>query len=111
MIFLSSNTDKHKYPIGSGRVTFMDQRSYEKAIHAAFVEIRCKRFIKKIQIDPFLDVSFSALPTVASRRAHIFNCHRSRSVRSVIRSLARIFAATSAASSTFAGPVGTGSTK
>ncbi|XP_077066269.1 cytoplasmic polyadenylation element-binding protein 1a isoform X2 [Siphateles boraxobius] len=51
------DTDKHKYPIGSGRVTFRSQRSYLKAVTAAFVQIKTCKFTKKIQIDPYLDDS------------------------------------------------------
>lgn len=49
------DTDKHKYPIGSGRVVFNCTHSYIKAIRAAFVELRTQKFSKKIQIDPFLE--------------------------------------------------------
>ncbi|XP_015990884.1 cytoplasmic polyadenylation element-binding protein 1 isoform X1 [Rousettus aegyptiacus] len=51
------DTDKHKYPIGSGRVTFNNQRSYLKAVSAAFVEIKTTKFTKKVQIDPYLEDS------------------------------------------------------
>ncbi|XP_066524046.1 cytoplasmic polyadenylation element-binding protein 1a isoform X2 [Hoplias malabaricus] len=77
------DTDKHKYPIGlpfschtqskyyghyfkviydmffagSGRVTFRNQKSYLKAVNAAFVEIKNAKFTKKVQIDPYLDDS------------------------------------------------------
>ncbi|XP_067292796.1 cytoplasmic polyadenylation element-binding protein 1a [Pseudorasbora parva] len=51
------DTDKHKYPIGSGRVTFRSQRSYLKAVTAAFVQIKTCKFTKKVQIDPYLDDS------------------------------------------------------
>ncbi|XP_055334895.1 cytoplasmic polyadenylation element-binding protein 1-like [Paramacrobiotus metropolitanus] len=51
------DTDKYKYPIGSGRVVFNCAQSYVKAIRAAFVEIRTQKFSKKIQIDPFLEDS------------------------------------------------------
>ncbi|KAK2539134.1 Cpeb1 [Columba livia] len=51
------DTDKHKYPIGSGRVTFNNQRSYLKAVTAAFVEIKTTKFTKKVQIDPYLEDS------------------------------------------------------
>lgn len=51
------DTDKHKYPIGSGRVTFSNQRSYLRAVCAAFVEIKTPKFTKKVQIDPYLEDS------------------------------------------------------
>ena len=38
--FSGIDTDKHKYPIGSGRVTFNNVQSYKKAVRAAFIEIK-----------------------------------------------------------------------
>jgi len=55
VIFAGLDTDKHKYPLGSGRVTFDNQDSYLKAVSAAFVEIKSARFKKKIQIDPYIE--------------------------------------------------------
>jgi cytoplasmic polyadenylation element-binding protein len=46
--FAGINTDKHKYPIGSGRVTFSSSSSYMKAVAAAFIEIRTNKFTKKV---------------------------------------------------------------
>ncbi|XP_077314638.1 cytoplasmic polyadenylation element-binding protein 1-B-like [Lithobates pipiens] len=57
VVYAGIDTDKHKYPIGSGRVTFNNQRSYLKAVSAAFVEIKTSKFTKKIQIDPYLEES------------------------------------------------------
>ncbi|XP_051547818.1 cytoplasmic polyadenylation element-binding protein 1-like isoform X1 [Myxocyprinus asiaticus] len=57
VVFAGIDTDKHKYPIGSGRVTFRSQRSYLKAVTAAFVQIKTCKFTKKVQIDPYLDDS------------------------------------------------------
>lgn len=34
--------------VGSGRVTFINQRSYLKAVSAAFVEIKTTKFTKKV---------------------------------------------------------------
>lgn len=34
--------------VGSGRVTFNNQRSYLKAVSAAFVEIKTTKFTKKV---------------------------------------------------------------
>ncbi|KAG8145004.1 hypothetical protein E2320_013388 [Naja naja] len=48
VIYAGIDTDKHKYPIGSGRVTFNNQRSYLKAVSAAFVEIKTTKFTKKM---------------------------------------------------------------
>ncbi|XP_027029040.1 cytoplasmic polyadenylation element-binding protein 1a isoform X1 [Tachysurus fulvidraco] len=57
VVYAGLDTDKHKYPIGSGRVTFRNQKSYLKALTAAFVEIKTTKFSKKVQIDPYLDDS------------------------------------------------------
>lgn len=46
--YVGIDTDKYKYPIGSGRVTFNNSRSYMKAVQAAFIDIRCPRFTKKV---------------------------------------------------------------
>ncbi|XP_055334504.1 cytoplasmic polyadenylation element-binding protein 1-like [Paramacrobiotus metropolitanus] len=51
------DTDKYKYPIGSGRVTFNSEDSYMRALRAVFVDLRTPKFNKKIQIDPFLEDS------------------------------------------------------
>lgn len=46
--FAGIDTDKYKYPIGSGRVTFNNVRSYVRAISAAYVEIHTDKFTKKV---------------------------------------------------------------
>merc|ERR1712215_140612 len=48
VVYAGIDTDKHKYPIGSGRVTFNSNKSYMKAVAAAFVEIKSLRFTKKV---------------------------------------------------------------
>ena len=50
MVYAGIDTDKHRYPIGSGRVTFGNPHSYMKAVAAAFVEIKCQKFCKKVQV-------------------------------------------------------------
>jgi len=55
VIYVGIDTDKYKYPIGSGRVTFSNCRSFHKAVQAAFIEIKSSRFNKKIQVDPYLE--------------------------------------------------------
>lgn len=55
--YVGIDSDKHKYPIGSGRVTFNNQKSYLKAVSAAFVEVKSSQFCKKIQLDPYLESS------------------------------------------------------
>uniref|UniRef100_A0A6A7FRJ1 Cytoplasmic polyadenylation element-binding protein 1-like n=2 Tax=Hirondellea gigas TaxID=1518452 RepID=A0A6A7FRJ1_9CRUS len=54
VVYAGIDTDKHKYPIGSGRITFNNLQSYRKAVRAAFVEIKTPKFTKKVQIDPYL---------------------------------------------------------
>ena len=50
VIYAGLDTDKYKYPIGSGRVTFNNKTSYMKAVSAAFIEIKTPRFRKKVQV-------------------------------------------------------------
>ncbi|XP_043259532.1 cytoplasmic polyadenylation element-binding protein 1-B [Colletes gigas] len=57
VIYAGIDTEKHKYPIGSGRVTFSTKHSYMKAVSAAFIEIKTAKFTKKVQIDPYLEDS------------------------------------------------------
>lgn len=57
VVYAGMDTDKYKYPIGSGRVTFSNTRSYMKAIMAAFIEVKTPKFTKKIQVDPYLEDS------------------------------------------------------
>ncbi|CAI9567578.1 unnamed protein product [Staurois parvus] len=57
VVYAGIDTDRYKYPIGSGRVIFNNQHSYLKAVSAGFVEVRTSKFIKKIQIDPYLENS------------------------------------------------------
>ncbi|VDM67144.1 unnamed protein product [Strongylus vulgaris] len=58
VVFVGIDTDKYKYPIGSGRVTFRSHASYFRAIESAFLEIRTSKFSKRVQIDPFLEDSW-----------------------------------------------------
>jgi len=55
VVYAGIDTDKHKYPIGSGRVVFNNMQSYMKAVSAAFIEIKTTKFTKKIQVDPYLE--------------------------------------------------------
>ncbi|XP_064596376.1 cytoplasmic polyadenylation element-binding protein 1-like [Liolophura sinensis] len=61
VLYAGIDTDKHKYPIGSGRVTFSSQKSYMRAVEAAFVEVKTAKFTKKIQIDPYLEDSLCSM--------------------------------------------------
>lgn len=81
VMYAGIDTDKHKYPIGefrrwapaqnadtscafpgSGRVTFNNQRSYLKAVCAAFVEIKTPKFTKKVKHKVFVHSLASLLP-------------------------------------------------
>lgn len=55
--YVGIDSDKYKYPIGSGRCTFISQRSYMKAVSAAFIEVKSSKFNKKIQVDPYLEIA------------------------------------------------------
>uniref|UniRef100_A0A0M3I8M9 RRM domain-containing protein n=1 Tax=Ascaris lumbricoides TaxID=6252 RepID=A0A0M3I8M9_ASCLU len=66
VVSVTIDTDRHKYPIGSGRVTFSSRTSYFRAIDSAFLEIRTSKFSKRVQIDPFLEDS----PCSLCVRAH-----------------------------------------
>jgi len=57
VVYVGIDTDKYKYPIGSARGTFSTTKAYNKAVQAAFIDIKCNKFQKKIQIDPFLEDS------------------------------------------------------
>ena len=55
VVYAGIDTDKYKYPIGSGRVMFNNMRSYMRAVSAAFIEIKTSKFTKKVQVDPYLE--------------------------------------------------------
>ncbi|XP_066248482.1 cytoplasmic polyadenylation element-binding protein 1 [Euwallacea similis] len=61
VVYAGIDTDKNKYPIGSGRVTFNNPRSYMKAVSASFIEIKAAKFTKKVQVDPYLEDSLCSL--------------------------------------------------
>ena len=50
VVYAGIDTDKYKYPIGSGRVVFNNTHSYMKAVSAAFIEIKTAKFTKKVMI-------------------------------------------------------------
>lgn len=58
VVYAGIDTDRYKYPIGSGRVTFGNQRSFMKAVKAGFVEIKTPKFTKKVSWDCHSDFSF-----------------------------------------------------
>ena len=50
VVYAGIDTDRYKYPIGSGRVTFGNQKSFMKAVKAGFVEIKTPKFNKKVRV-------------------------------------------------------------
>ncbi|XP_041356337.1 cytoplasmic polyadenylation element-binding protein-like isoform X2 [Gigantopelta aegis] len=64
VVYAGIDTDKYKYPIGSGRVTFSNKKSYMKAVQAAFIEIKTPKFTKKIQVDPYLEDAICSLCSI-----------------------------------------------
>ena len=48
VVYVGIDTDKYKYPIGSGRVTFSTTKAYNKAVLAAFIDVKSNRFQKKV---------------------------------------------------------------
>jgi len=71
VVFAGLDTDKYKYPIGSGRVTFSSDKSFRKAVKTAFIEIKTARFQKKIQVDPYLE---DALCSVCNMKQGPYFC-------------------------------------
>jgi len=55
--YAAIDTDRNKYPIGSGRVVFVNAHSYYAAVTANYLMIDCDKFCKVIQIDPYLSDS------------------------------------------------------
>ena len=61
VVYAGIDTDRYKYPIGSGRVTFGNQRSFMKAVKAGFVEIKTPKFSKKVRYNSGLATSLLPL--------------------------------------------------
>lgn len=72
------DTDKFKYPIGSGRVTFREHGAYFKAIEIGYLHVHTSKFRKRVQIDPFLESTGCMVCT--TEPAHCFcrnkNCFK-----------------------------------
>ncbi|XP_073240837.1 cytoplasmic polyadenylation element-binding protein 1-like isoform X3 [Porites lutea] len=47
VVYAGIDTDKHRYPIGSGRITFNNQKSFLEAVRSGFIEIETPKFVKK----------------------------------------------------------------
>ncbi|XP_071941320.1 cytoplasmic polyadenylation element-binding protein 1-like [Antedon mediterranea] len=71
VVYAGIDTDKFKYPIGSGRVTFNNMKCYMRAVQTAFVEIRTNKFRKTVQIDPYLE---DAMCSMCQLQPGIFFC-------------------------------------
>ena len=56
VVYVEIDTDKYKYPLGSGRVNFSSKESYHKAIEVKYVQVKCHspKIDKRIQIDPYI---------------------------------------------------------
>jgi cytoplasmic polyadenylation element-binding protein len=53
--YVQIDTDRYKYPIGSGRVTFCSVESYRRAVEENFLTIIAPKFSKRIQIEPYIE--------------------------------------------------------
>jgi len=53
--YVQIDTDRYKYPIGSGRVTFATFDSYRAAIEENYLTIVAPKFSKRIQIEPYIE--------------------------------------------------------
>uniref|UniRef100_A0A0N5ADY9 RRM domain-containing protein n=1 Tax=Syphacia muris TaxID=451379 RepID=A0A0N5ADY9_9BILA len=51
------DSDKYQYPLGSGRVTFLSSSSFYRAVEDGFFEIRTSKFSKRVQVDPYIQLS------------------------------------------------------
>ncbi|XP_051165332.1 cytoplasmic polyadenylation element-binding protein 1 isoform X2 [Leptopilina boulardi] len=64
VIYAGIDTDKHRYPIGSARVTFDNTCSYINAVSAAFIDIKTAKFSKKVQVDPYIEDALCSVCSV-----------------------------------------------
>ncbi|XP_027029044.1 cytoplasmic polyadenylation element-binding protein 1a isoform X3 [Tachysurus fulvidraco] len=81
VVYAGLDTDKHKYPIGSGRVTFRNQKSYLKALTAAFVEIKTTKFSKKFFCSWFRFRLIHTLMTPCAKYVIVSQAHSSVEIR------------------------------
>ena len=63
VVYAGIDTDRYKYPIGSGRVTFGNLKSFMKAVKAGFVEIKTPKFSKKVSANNTSEIKGSLLIT------------------------------------------------
>lgn len=56
VVYVEVDTDKYKYPLGSGRVNFSSMESFKNAIQGKYVQVKCNspKIDKRIQIDPYI---------------------------------------------------------
>ena len=78
VVFAGLDTDKYKYPLGSGRVAFDNHDSFYKAVSAAFVEVKCSLFRKKMQIDPYIEAETKCEICKDTKQRHQELCLLSR---------------------------------
>lgn len=76
VVYVGIDSDKYKYPIGSGRCIFNNHRSYMKAVAAAFVEVKSSQFCKKIQLDPYLEPSQCSTCHIQNGQIYCRDCLR-----------------------------------
>ena len=109
VVYAGIDTDKYKYPIGSGRVVFNNNHSYMKAVSAAFIEIKTTKFTKKVSIFGVLTYYFRTLKmTYFPRfRFKLILTWRTRCALIVTFVKDHTFVVISFASSIIAVPVGT----
>ena len=56
VVYVEVDTDKYKYPLGSGRVNFSSLDSFKRSIQGKYVQVKCSspKIDKRIQIDPYI---------------------------------------------------------
>ena len=67
VVYAGIDTDRYKYPIGSGRVTFGNGKSFMKAVKAGFVEIKTPKFTKKV----ILIIAILPIPEIGGDSVYI----------------------------------------
>lgn len=68
VVYAGIDADRFKYPIGSGRVTFGNQRSFMKAVRAGYVEIKTPKFSKKVSVMVCITMLISQSPLLGADR-------------------------------------------
>lgn len=110
VVYAGIDTDRFKYPIGSGRVTFGNQRSFMKAVKAGFVDIKTTKFTKKVGWCVTSWYLWFHSTWCALIRCKLIHTWRTRCAQCVTELLVHISVATSNVSNTSVVPVGNGNT-